>query len=319
MVNDVPGRPDVSVVIPTYQRWHRLGRTLRAALDQVGVNVEVVIVSDGEEKMPPGYLAPGEERVRVIYPPEAKGVAHARNLGVQAANAPWVAFLDDDDLWAPRKLAKQLEVARAADASWVFASALAVDDRMEPMEYFAAPSPDGLLLGLFEYQRIPAGCSNVLARTDFMLSLGGFDESLYQLADWDMWIRMAAAGRAASMDELLVAYVQHEESMLLTHRDWVFHEFNRLRAKHRALEREQGRRISPEFHTFWMSARLEDAGMSGRAILVSLYAGVRYMDLGVLANAARLALRIGRGPGTSETKDAAPSEPPSWMREFATS
>lgn len=316
MLDDVSGPPDVTVVMPTYQRWQRLGRTLQCALDQVGVDVEVLIVSDGDQKMPPDFLPPDEDRVRVIYPPVAKGVAHARNLGVEGARAPWVAFLDDDDLWAPEKLARSLEAARAADASWVFASALAVEDDMTPVEFFPAPPPHGLLRALFEYQRIPAGCSNVLARTDFMRSLGSFDESFHQLADWDMWIRMAASGQAACVDEVLVAYVQHEGSMLLTHRDWVFAEFNRLRSKHRDLERRQGQRINAEGYAFWVSGRLEDAGFRGRAIRASLYAGARYADLGVLANAARLALGIRR---KSDAIEPVPTELPGWMREFAAS
>jgi glycosyltransferase involved in cell wall biosynthesis len=308
--------PEVTIVMPTYQRWSRLGRTLQCALDQTGVDLEVLIVSDGEERMPPDLLEPGEDRVRVIYPPEAKGVAHARNLGIQEASGPWVAFLDDDDLWAPDKLSRQLEAARASDASWVFASALAVDDRMEPVELFRAPEPQGLLPALFEYQRIPAGCSNVLARTDFMREVGGFDESFHQLADWELWIRMAAAGPAACVDDVLVAYVQHEGSMLLTHRDWVFDEFNRFLAKTRRLEPQAGRKLNAEAYAFWVAHRLEDAGQRSRAIKASLYAAVRYVDLGVLANAFRLALRIPRQAAQSEPL---PSEPPAWMREFAAS
>ncbi len=308
--------PEVTVVMPTYQRWSRLGRTLQCALDQTGVELEVLIVSDGEERMPPDLLEPGEDRVRVIYPPEAKGVAHARNLGIQEARGRWVAFLDDDDLWAPDKLSRQLDAARASEASWVFTSALAVDDRMEPVELFRAPKPEGLLPALFEYQRIPAGCSNVLALTDFMREVGGFDESFYQLADWELWIRMAAAGPAACVDDVLVAYVQHSGSMLLTHREWVFDEFNRFLAKVRPLERSAGRKLNIEGYVFWVAGRLEDAGQRGRAIKVSLYAGVRYMDAGVLVNAFRLALGIPRRPVHSEPL---PSEAPEWMREFAAS
>jgi glycosyltransferase involved in cell wall biosynthesis len=315
-MEEVSGPPDITIVMPTYHRWDRLARTLQCALDQTDVSVEVLIVSDGEQKMPPDLLEPGEDRVRVIYPPEPKGVAHARNLGIEGARAPWVALLDDDDLWAPDKLAKQLAAAKEEGADWAFASALAVDDRMEPVEFFRVPSPDGLLRAMFEFQRIPAGCSNVLARTEFMRTLGGFDESFYQLTDWELWIRMAAAGRAACVDEILVAYVQHPGSMLLTHRDWVFNEFNRLRAKHRALEREQGTRINAEGYAFWVSGRLEEAGFRGRAIKASLYAAARYCDPGVLVNAARLALGL---PRRGEQGEPLPSEPPHWMHEFAAS
>lgn len=309
--------PDVTVVIPTYQRWERLGRSLRCALDQTGVDVEAVIVADGERHMPPGFLDPTEDRVRVIYPPRPEGVAHARNVGIEQAAAEWVAFLDDDDLWAPDKLRLQLDAGRAADAGWVFASALAVDDQMRPIELFRAPAPEGLLAGLFEFQLIPAGCSNVIARTELLRSIGGFDESLYQLADWDLWIRLAQAAPGAPVDEVLVGYVQHPGSMLLTHEEWVFDEFNRFRDKHGDLGKATvGHLLDHEGYSFWISKRLEDAGFRWRAIKASLYAGARYRDLGLLANAARLAAHI-RPPDS--LPEPPPSSPPAWMLQHAAS
>ena len=133
----------------------------------------------------------------MIYPPEARGVAHARHLGIEGAAAEWVAFLEDDDLWAPDKLERELATAGKTGASWMYTSALAVDDWMRPLELFRAPPSQRLLAALFEFQRIPAGCSSVMARTDLMRSVGGFDESLHQLADWDLWIRLAEAAPGA--------------------------------------------------------------------------------------------------------------------------
>lgn len=307
--------PEVTVVMPTYQRWERLGRSLNCALEQTGVAVEVVIVSDGEQRMPEGFLHPAEERVRVIYPPRPQGVAHARNVGIQEAAADWVAFLDDDDLWAPDKLRAQLDAAARTEAGWVFASALAVDDGMKPLEPFRAPPTEGLLAALFEYQRIPAGCSNVLARTELLRSVGGFDESFYQLADWDLWIRLAAAAPGAPVDEFLVAYVQHAGSMLLTHEEWVFKEYNRFRAKHRELGRSAaGRPVNDEGYSFWISNRLEDAGLRWRAVKASAYAGLRYRDLGLLANAARLVAHL---PQPEYLPEPPPSTPPAWMLQYA--
>jgi glycosyltransferase involved in cell wall biosynthesis len=302
--------------MPTFQRWDRVGRSLRCALEQNGVDVEVVIVSDGERRMPEDMLPPDERRVRVIYPPEPRGVAYARNLGIQEAGAQWVAFLDDDDLWAPDKLGRQLAAARETGAGWVFASALAVDDGMRPLELFRAPTSDGLLAALFEFQRIPAGCSSVMARTELLRSVGGFDETLHQLADWDLWIRLAEAAPGAPVDEVMVGYVQHPGSMLLTHDEWVFTEFNRFRDKHRKLGGAvAGQMINAEGFAFWIVRRLEEAGLRRRAIKVSLYAAIRYRDLGLLANAARLILHM---PPPEHLPEPPPSEPPAWLRAHAT-
>src|SRR5919201_2818545 len=265
--------------------------------------------------MPGDRLPPEEDRVRVIYPSEARGVARARNLGIEEAAAEWVAFLDDDDLWAPTKLASQLAAVRESGAGWAFTSALAIHDDTRPVELFRAPSPDGLVRALFEYQLIPAGCSNVLARRELLRSLRGFDESFYQLADWDLWIRLAAADRAVGIDEILVAYVQHEGSMLLTHEDWVFTEYNRFRRKFRPMARELRSPLNDEGYAFWISNRLEDAGLRWRAMKASLYAGLRYHDPGLLVNVGRLLVRVPRRKG--ETEVAVPDAAPDWMHEIA--
>jgi hypothetical protein len=153
----------------------------------------------------------------------------------------------------------------------------------------------------------------VVARTDFLRSLGGMDVSFHQLTDWDLWIRMAAAERAATIDDVQVAYVQHPESMLLTHQDWVFKEFNLLRRKHRELGRRYGQKVNAEGYGFWVSNRLQLAGFPRRAIKASLYAGLRYGDPGLVLNAARIML--GRPPQTP----AAPGSSPDWVLKYAAS
>ena len=92
----------MSVVIPTRDRPRLLQRALASALRQVGVVAEVVIVDDGGS--PPVALAPTGGRVRVLRKDRSEGVSAARNAGIAAARGEWVAFLDDDDVWAPAKL-----------------------------------------------------------------------------------------------------------------------------------------------------------------------------------------------------------------------
>jgi glycosyltransferase involved in cell wall biosynthesis len=89
-------------VIPTRDRWPIFrAHALRSALAQEDVSLEVVVIDDGSTTPPPGI---SDRRVRVLRNPVSRGVAEARNRGVADARAPWVAFLDDDDVWSPRKL-----------------------------------------------------------------------------------------------------------------------------------------------------------------------------------------------------------------------
>ena len=155
----------------------------------------------------------------------------------------------------------------------------------------------------------------MMARTELLRSVGGFDESLHQLADWDRWIRLGEAAPGAPVHEVMVGYVQHPGSMLLTHEEWVFKEFNRFRDKHRELGRvAAGQMINAEGYAFWIVKRLEEAGLRWRAIKVSLYAAFRYLDLGLLVNAARLILHM---PAPEHLPEPPPSESPAWLLERA--
>ncbi|HWC32537.1 MAG TPA: glycosyltransferase family 2 protein, partial [Actinomycetota bacterium] len=122
--------PEVTVVIPTRDRWSLLATAaLPAALVQEDVDLEVVVVDDGSRDETPERLAElTDPRLRVIRNLEPLGVAQARNAGIAAARGRWLAFLDDDDLWSPRKLRTQLDAARAAGASFVYAGVINVDE-----------------------------------------------------------------------------------------------------------------------------------------------------------------------------------------------
>ena len=116
-------------MIPTRGRWALLEPTLAAALAQDGVALEVVVVDDGSEDGTAAELARvGDERLRVVRHEQPRGVAVARNAGIAAASGEWIAFLDDDDLWSPRKLRNQLDASAAAGAEFAYSAVVAVDE-----------------------------------------------------------------------------------------------------------------------------------------------------------------------------------------------
>jgi glycosyltransferase involved in cell wall biosynthesis len=202
--------PDVSVVIPTHNRRRLLGQAVRSALGQVGVEVEVVVVDDGSSDGTADAVASlGDDRVRLIRHRRPLGVAVARNAGAGAARGAWVALLDDDDLWAPDKLWRQLEGASAAEAGWVYAGVVEVDAEGRLLGGGPPPSPEELLAGLRRRNLMPAGSSNVVVRSDLLSESGGFDSRLRHLADWDLWLRLAGLGPPACVPAPLVAYRLH--------------------------------------------------------------------------------------------------------------
>jgi glycosyltransferase involved in cell wall biosynthesis len=202
--------PDVSVVIPTHNRRRLLDQAVRSALGQVGVEVEVVVVDDGSsDGTADAVAALGDDRVRLIQHRRPLGVAAARNAGAGAARGAWVALLDDDDLWAPDKLKRQLEAASAAEAGWVYAGVVEIDAEGRLLGGGVPPSPEELLAGLRRRNLMPAGSSNVAVRSDLLSASGGFDPRLRHLADWDLWLRLAGLGPPACVPAPLVAYRLH--------------------------------------------------------------------------------------------------------------
>ncbi|WP_346763183.1 glycosyltransferase family 2 protein [Deinococcus sp. Arct2-2] len=108
--------PLVSVVIPTRNRPELLlQRAVRTALNQTLSNIEVIVVIDGPDPATVQALSEvSDPRLRVLALEKNIGAAEARNIGIRAGNAEWIALLDDDDEWAPEKLERQLAAAKAS-------------------------------------------------------------------------------------------------------------------------------------------------------------------------------------------------------------
>jgi len=272
----MPDSPQVTVVVPTRDRRSLLLRTLRSALAQEHVTLEIVVVdegsSDGTEAAVEGL---GDERIRLVRHERPRGVAAARNAGIAAASGDWVAFLDDDDLWSPRKLAAQLAVAAERAADFTYTGALFVSADLEPLLEREAPAAAELRERIPLANPVAAGGSSVVVRAALAREVGGFDERLEQLTDWDMWWRLADAGTPAPCPETLVAYVQHPGSMLLSDPRGVIRERDYLDVKHR-LAPDQLR--DPERVWFWRWAA-EGAARAGRrrdAALLFLRGGIAH-------------------------------------------
>ena len=205
--------PRVSVVVPTRNRRALVERALDCVLAQDGVEVEVIVVDDASDDDTPTWLASVDERVVVVRNDERLGVAATRNVGLEHATSPWVAFVDDDDLWSPQKLAAQLEAASAGGADWALAGAVVLNGDLEIRAAQHVVPPDRFLPLLLGHNVVPGGASGVLARTELVRRVGGFDTRLRIMADWDLWIRLALTGPPAGVDRPLVGYVLHGANM----------------------------------------------------------------------------------------------------------
>lgn len=275
--------PEVSVVIPTRNRWPLLcAAGLRAALAQSDVSLEVIVVDDGSERPPPPHPALRDPRVRLVRIAPQRGVAAARNHGVAVARGEWIAFLDDDDLWSPRKLRRQLEVA-GADMGLVYGGAvLAGEAGTWPLRL---PAPLELRSWLASSSAIPAGASNVLVRSEVARRVGGFDEGFSHLADWDLWIRLEEQTRAVACQDTLVAMRLHDQNMRAASTRLIWLEFRRLAEKRKAAGGEDldGRAL-----TQWIASQHARSGRRGEAAWWYARAAAAGRNLAFLRQAVRV-------------------------------
>ena len=319
----------MTVVIPTRNRWPLLSTAaLRSALEQREVDHEVVVVDDGSTDETPerlAELARTEPRLRVVRHEESRGVAQARNAGIGIAEGTWIAFLDDDDLWSPRKLRAQIDAAEPIGAGFVYGVAAWLNANRELLYCPAPPDPAGLASQLLTWNVVWGGGSNVIARSELVRRLGGFDERLFQLADWDLWIRLALASRAALSEEIVLGYVMQPQSMLLTDRQDVFKELDYLVEKHAAASARHGVEFDRARFSRWVALGHLRAGRRREAAGTYVRGALGYRDPTSLARAAGALL----GPGTIPTgrsllaklRGSQPSgmlivDEPSWLERY---
>lgn len=207
--------PSVSVIIPTKDRCELLAQTLRTVLAQ-DVPLEVVVVDDGSTDGTAEWLEGlDDHRVRLVRRPRPQGPSTARNAGIAASAGDWIAFVDDDDLWLPRKLSQQLEAAARAAAPWAYAGCLSFTGRADLL---GVRRPSAGETDWLPWRNVvPAGGSNVVARRSLLEQVGGFRPEVPSVADWDMWIRLQQRAAPAVLSTPLVAYRVHEGGMSRDH------------------------------------------------------------------------------------------------------
>jgi len=202
----VDAAPDITVVLATYNRKACLPRAIASVLAQDGVRFELIVVDDGSTDGTADYLATlTDPRIRVILSERNLGPSGARNVGVDAASAGIVAFLDSDDAYRPGRLAVPLKAfAAEADLVCVLSSAVKYDrdvprEARVPAVKLAAPAFEWALLA----DLIPIEATSMTVRRASALAAGGFCSTLRLIEDREFLIRLARKGAARLVPDLL--------------------------------------------------------------------------------------------------------------------
>lgn len=176
----------VSVIIPLYQGEAYIEQALRSALDQTYPAHEILVVDDGSRDRGPEIARRFGEPVRVLTKPNG-GPGSARNLGAAQATGDILAFLDQDDVWAPEKLERQLPYFSDVQVSLVHCAA-------RPWDVDVSTPVKTTFDELWNRNRI-VQCSVLLRRSVFE-ALGPFETDLIGIEDYNYWLRLAATGHS---------------------------------------------------------------------------------------------------------------------------
>jgi glycosyltransferase involved in cell wall biosynthesis len=176
----------VSVYIPTRNRVKTLERAIHSVLEQTWKHFEIVVVDDASDDETPELLAGLSDvhPVTVIRNNQPKGAAASRNIAIEHAKGEFVAGLDDDDFFRPKRIEKLMEEFGGGF------SAVCSNDRMifGKKEIVWKKKPLITLNDLLFYNQVG---NQVLTRKQYIQIVGGYDESLTSAQDYDLWIRLA--------------------------------------------------------------------------------------------------------------------------------
>ena len=206
-------KPQVSVIIPTYNRGWILREAVDSVLAQDYTDFELIVVDDGSTDDTREILDSYGQDLFVFQQPN-KGVSAARNRGLAESRAQLVAFLDSDDLWLPQKLTRQVEfftinpdaLICQTEETWV-RNGVRVNPKRRHHKFSGMIFKPSLALCL-------VSPSAVMIRKILFDTVGLFDESLPACEDYDLWLRVSCRYPVFLIDEpLIIKRGGHEDQL----------------------------------------------------------------------------------------------------------
>lgn len=215
MTNSDKSNPLVSVVLPTYNRAHLLGKAIQSILSQTYQNFEIIVVDDcshdNTEEVVRGFA---DERIRFFNHEKNQGAIAARNTGIKASKGGYIAFQDSDNEWLPEKLEKQIKAFESGSPKLgvAYTSVWLIDNGIRTrLPSLSLTKTDGeihdlLLEGNF------IDTSTALVKRDCFEKVGLF-EKLPRLQEWGLWLRISKYYTFKHINEPLLCSYRQPDSI----------------------------------------------------------------------------------------------------------
>ncbi len=213
--------------MPTHDDVSTIGGAIESVLRQTRPDWELIVVDDcSRDGTADVAEALDDPRITVVRQTENRGPGATRNRGISVAQSPIVCPLDSDDLWVPEFLEAMASALESnPTAAVVYSDAWVFDERTGRVRKKSAvaqqnppdPIPDDPQTFLVELLRRNFVYYSVAARRESILAVGGYDERLWVGEDWELWLRLAAAGfRFAFVPQLLGLHRKRDGSLTST-------------------------------------------------------------------------------------------------------
>ena len=212
-MNKIKMKPQVSVIIPTYNRGWIIHEAIDSVLAQDYTEFELIVVDDGSSDHTSDVLDSYRNVIKVLSQ-QNKGVSAARNRGIAKASGKFIAFLDSDDLWLPQKLSRQVEFFNTTpDALICQTEEVWIRNGLRANPKKRHKKPSGMI-----FEPSLALClvspSAVMIRRSLLEIVGNFDETLPACEDYDLWLRISCRFPVYRIDApLIIKRGGHEDQL----------------------------------------------------------------------------------------------------------
>jgi glycosyltransferase involved in cell wall biosynthesis len=206
--------PHVSIIIPTYNREAFIRQAILSIITQSYRDFELIVIDDGSTDTTSAIIKSINDSRIVLLNTKHSGVSHARNRGIEKARGTWIAFLDSDDYWLPKKLATQIDfhlknediLISQTDEIWIRGG-----KRVNKMKKHTKVG------GMIYEESLPLCLitpSSVMIHKNIFADVGIFDETLPACEDYDLWLRITHKYPVGLIDkELIVKHGGHKDQL----------------------------------------------------------------------------------------------------------
>lgn len=214
--------PLVSIIMNVRNGARYLREAMDSVMAQTFTGWELIVWDDCSTDDSAAIVCKySDPRVHYFLSPEDTPLGEARNRAIQQATGDWLAFLDQDDVWLPQKLEKQMALA-ADGVGIIYGRAILFSDRrgnIRDYDYFHEfqPLPEGNIFAALFREACFIAMSSVVLRRSAVVELGGIPEEIQVVPDYYLYVAVAQRYKARAVQEIVCRYRIHSESMSSSH------------------------------------------------------------------------------------------------------